>query len=96
MIVKKIFKKSVSNFPIFLISKKANCRRKRFCERAEENDGILRKCWRYFEKIRTVQKSDILECRSKGSHFATQSLGHCATCKGSSYTKNEYNLFIRS
>ncbi len=25
--------------------------------------------------------------------FATRPLGHCTTCKGSSYTKNEYNLF---
>ncbi len=25
--------------------------------------------------------------------FATRPLGHCATCQGSSHTKNEYNLF---
>ncbi len=42
------------------------------------------------------QKSDISEGRSKGSTltlFATWLLGHCATCNGSSYTKNEYNFF---
>ncbi len=27
--------------------------------------------------------------------FATRPLGHCATCQGSSYTKNEYNLFYQ-
>ncbi len=27
--------------------------------------------------------------------FATRPLGHCATCNGSSYTKNEYNLFYQ-
>ncbi len=26
-------------------------------------------------------------------YFATRPLGHCAICKGSSYTKNKYNLF---
>ncbi len=49
------------------------------------------------------QKSDISERRSKGwrggfapstlTLFATRPLGHCTTCKGSSYTKNGYNLF---
>ncbi len=27
--------------------------------------------------------------------FATRPLGHCVTCKGSSYTKNEYNFFYQ-
>ncbi len=36
----------------------------------------------------------IEEGRSKGL-LATWPLGHCASCKGSSYTKNEYNLFYQ-
>ncbi len=45
------------------------------------------------------QKSDISECRSRGSPpstltlFATWSLSRCATCKESSYAKNKYNFF---
>ncbi len=44
------------------------------------------------------EKNDISEHRSGGSPltiltlFATWPLSCCATCKGSSYTKNEYNL----
>ncbi len=34
------------------------------------------------------QKGDILDL-----YFATQLLGHYATCQGLTYTKNEYNLF---
>ncbi len=50
------------------------------------------------QKVR--QKRDISERRSNSppsalTLFATQSLGHCATCKGSSYTKNECNLFYQ-
>ncbi len=37
------------------------------------------------------QKRDILE---RSTLFATR-LCHCATCQGSSYTKNEYNLSYR-
>ncbi len=41
------------------------------------------------------QKSDILERRSKLTLFATRPLGYCATCKGSSYTKNVNNFFYQ-
>ncbi len=41
------------------------------------------------------QKSDISEHRSIRTLFVTRPLGHWATRQGSSYTKNEYNLFYR-
>ncbi len=49
------------------------------------------------------QKRDISERRNKGwtkhpstlTLFVTQSLGHCATFKGSSYAKNKYNIFYQ-
>ncbi len=47
------------------------------------------------------QKNDISERRSKWSPpsilslFTTLPLCQCATCKGSSYTKNKYNLFYQ-
>ncbi len=45
------------------------------------------------------QMSDILECRSKGGRgllcLQQGPLCHCATCNGSSYTKNEYNFFYQ-
>ncbi len=47
------------------------------------------------------QKSDISERRSKGSPLQPLlclqhlQLCHCATCQGSSYTKNEYILFYQ-
>ncbi len=36
---------------------------------------------------------DVRKFPSTLTLFATRPLGHCATCKGSSYNKNEYNLF---
>ncbi len=44
------------------------------------------------------QKNDTSDRRSNSppstlTLFASQPLGHCATCKGPSYTKNQYNLF---
>ncbi len=43
------------------------------------------------------QKRDILERRSKEPLLCLQlvQLCHCATCQGSSYTKNEYSLFYQ-
>ncbi len=50
-----------------------------------------RKCvrWAIFRNIEVKVEGGFL------SFFATQSLGHCAICQGSSYTKNEYNLFYQ-
>ncbi len=43
------------------------------------------------------QKSDILERRSKEPLLCLQhvQLRHCATCQGSSHSKNEYSLFYQ-
>ncbi len=42
------------------------------------------------------QKSDTSKRTNKSwPYFTTRPLGHCATCKESSYTKNEYNLFYQ-
>ncbi len=61
-------------------------------------------CLKYYKNLlaqEVRQKRDISDRRklegasppSTLTLFATRPLGHCAICKGLSYTKNEYNLY---
>ncbi len=72
-----------------------NCLR----EILEKYDWKFRKTmWSFRENTRKYEKSLAQEVRQKIDIWVRRNkgpLGHTATCKGSSYTKNEYNLFYQ-
>ncbi len=54
----------------------------------------LKNLWRRQCVRRTIFRK--VQVRVEGGLFATRpTVCHCATCQGSSYTKNEYSLFYR-
>ncbi len=61
--------------------------------RSENQSTIQKKS--LAQKLRRKVIFPTVEVRVTPTLFPTQLLGHCAICKGPSYTKNKYNLFYQ-